>query len=191
MKVQSDVKKRFQFCKIENLKMLMLQLLMLHSLIGANAQNIKVNSNDKNLELNSKTILIDDLINESQKESDLDKTKILSLIKNTQPSLYLNSQGIKKYGDIPVCLYSQSKFLVNNNRIKDGIDFNSVEIIIIKIEDLQDLNSEIDASQFFDFLKLKYIYILSTIECSEKELQKIIKNDHSRFTLLYSIQKPS
>jgi hypothetical protein len=80
---------------------------------------------------------------------------------------------------------------VNNNRIKDGNDFNSLEIIIIKIEDLQDLNSKIDASQFFDFLKLKYIYILSTIECSEKELQKIIKNNNSRFTLLYSIQKPS
>ncbi|CAN1566927.1 hypothetical protein MCEGE10_02953 [Flavobacteriaceae bacterium] len=191
MKAQSDVKKRFQFCKIENLKMLMLQLFVLLSLIDVNAQNLKVNSNDKNLELNSKMILIDNLINESQKETALEKTKILSLIKNTQPSIYLNSEGIKKYGDNPVCLYSQSKFLENNNRIKDGIDFNSVEIIIIKIEDLQDLNSEIDASQFFDFLKLKYIYILSTIECSEKDLQKIIKNNNSRFTLLYSIQKPS
>jgi hypothetical protein len=191
MKAQSDVKKRFQFCKIENLKMLMLQLFVLLSLIDVNAQNLKVNSNDKNLELNSKMILIDDLINESQKETTLEKTKILSLIKNTQPSIYLNSEGIKKYGDIPACLYSQSKFLVNYNRIKEGNDFNSLEIIIIKIEDLQDLNSKIDASLFFDFLKLKYIYILSTIECSEKELQKIIKNNNSRFTLLYSIQKPS
>jgi hypothetical protein len=90
MKAQSDVKKRFQFCKIENLKMLMLQLFVLLSLIDVNAQNLKVNSNDKNLELNSKMILIDDLINESQKETTLEKTKILSLIKNTKPSIYLN-----------------------------------------------------------------------------------------------------
>ena len=80
MKAQSDVKKRFQFCKIENLKMLMLQLFVLLSLIDVNAQNLKVNSNDKNLELNSKMILIDNLINESQKETALEKTKILSLI---------------------------------------------------------------------------------------------------------------
>ena len=66
----------------------------------------------------------------------------------------MNFEGIKKYGELPVCLFSQAKFLVNNNNLKNTENFNSLEIIIIKIEDLQDLNSEIDAYEFFDYSKL-------------------------------------
>ena len=190
MKALENNEKRFQFSKIITLNILVLHFILIVPLI-ANAQKVKVNSNIQNSELNSKTILIDDYFNESQSKNEIDKSKILSIIKNPQPSFYLNFEGIKKYGELPVCLYSQAKFLVNNNNLKNTENFNSLEIIIIKIEDLQDLNSEIDAYEFFDYLKLKYIYILSNIECSEKDIQGIFKNNNYRFTLLYSIKKPS
>lgn len=179
MKAQDKKKNQFQFCNVMTLKMLILHFILLTPLISTKAQNY------------SKIILIDDYFNETQREKNRDDTKILSLIKNTQPSLYLNSEGIKKYGGIPVCLYSQAKYFINNYNLKNDNDFNSLEIIVIKIEDLQDLNSTIDASQFFNFLKLKYIYFVSTIDCSEKDIQNIVKNNNSRFTLLFSIQKPS
>ena len=190
MKARENIKNRFRFSKIITLNMLVLHFILIVPLI-ANAQKEKVNSNTQNSELNSKIILIDEYFNESKSENEIDKTKILNIIKNPQPSFYLNYEGIKKYGEMPICLYSQAKFLVNNNNFKKTENFNSLEIIIIKIEDLQDLNSKIDAYEFYDYLKLKYIYILSTIECKEKDIQGIIKNNNSRFTLLYSINKPS
>ena len=190
MKARENKKKRFQFSKIITLNMLVLNFILVAPLI-ANAQLAKVNSNIQNSEVNSKIILIDDNFNEFQSKNEIDKTKILSFIKNPQPSLYLNSEGLKKYGEMPVCLYSQAKFLVNNFNLKKTENFNSLEIIIIKIEDLQDLNSEIDVYEFYNYLKLKYIYILSNIECTEKDIQGILKNNNSRFNILYSIKKPS
>ena len=188
MKARENNKNRFRFSKIITLNMLVLHFILIVPLI-ANAQKEKVNSNTQNSELNSKIILIDDYFNETQSNNEIDKIK--SIIKNPQPSFYLNSEGIKKYGEMPICLYSQAKFLANNNNLMKSENFNSLEIIIVKIEDLQDLKSEIDAYDFYDYLKLKYIYILSTIECTEKDIQGIIKNNNSRFTLLYSINKPS
>ncbi len=86
---------RLLFFKIYLLRLPTLFFLLL-SLIGVNAQNVKVNSNDKNSELNSKIILIDDVLNDSQKQTALDKTKILSLIKNTQRSLYFALESSNK-----------------------------------------------------------------------------------------------
>ena len=188
MKSRENNKNRFRFSEIITLNMLVLHFILIVPLI-ANAQKVKVISNTQNSELNSKIILIDDYFNETQSNSEIDKIK--SIIKNPQPSFYLNSEGIKKYGEMPICLYSQAKFLVNNNNFKKTENFNSLEIIIVKIENIQDLYSEIDAYDFYDYLNLKYIYILSSIECSEIDIQGIIKNNNSRFTLLYSIKKSS
>lgn len=110
-----------------------------------------------------------------------------SLVYTIQPSVYYNSGIIKTYGDNPRNLYTDISSL--NTISNADISNDNIEIIIIKIDKTSDLNSTIDLSVFSNFTKLKYIYILSSINLVDQDIIKMIQNYNEQYSIFYKVNK--
>lgn len=109
------------------------------------------------------------------------------LLYKVQPSIYFLAGDIKLYGEKPKNLYTGISSL--NNISNAGLLKKNIEIVIIKIDDRNDLNSTIDLNVFSNFYKLKYIYILSSIVLTEQDISKMILNYDEKYSILYKIDK--
>lgn len=116
-------------------------------------------------------------------------SRIEYLIREVQPSIYVSSDIVKKYGENPICLFTDSKSLRPN--IFSNLPQDDIEILIIKINDSVDLNSQIDLSLFANYPKLKYIYILSAVETTENNLLQLVRNNNPNYKVFYNILKAS
>ena len=65
---------------------------------------------------------------------------------------------------------------------------NNIEIVTIKINSPNELNSTIDLSVFSSFKKLKYVYISSNTIINEFILSKMIRNYDEKYTVFYTIE---
>lgn len=112
-----------------------------------------------------------------------------TLIYDLQPSVYFMNGTEKTYGDNPVCLFTdvQSLSAFKNSSLKS----DAIEIITIKIKSEADLNLTIDLSLFSGFPKLKYIYVLSEIKVSEKQIIKLIQNNNPKLNIFFNAVKGS
>lgn len=109
------------------------------------------------------------------------------LLYTVQPSIYFFSGDMKLYGEKPKNLYTEISSL---NRISGvGLLKKNIEMVIIKIDNRNDLNSTIDLNVFSNFYKLKYIYILSSIVITEQDISKMILNYDEKHSILYKIDK--
>jgi hypothetical protein len=109
------------------------------------------------------------------------------LLYTVQPSIYFFSGNMKLFGEKPKNLYTEIPSL---NRISGvGLLKKNIEIVIIKIDSNNDLNSIIDLNVFSNFYKLKYIYILSSIDITEQDLSKMILNYDEQYSIFYKIGK--
>lgn len=109
------------------------------------------------------------------------------LLYTVQPSIYFFSGDMKLYGEKPKNLYTEISSL---NRISGvGLLKKNIEMVIIKIDNRNDLNSTIDLNVFSNFYKLKYIYILSSIVITEQDISKMILNYDEKYSILYKIDK--
>lgn len=109
------------------------------------------------------------------------------LLYTVQPSIYLFSGDMKLYGEKPKNLYTEISSL---NRISGvGLLKKNIEMVIIKIDNRNDLNSTIDLNVFSNFYKLKYIYVLSSIVITEQDISKMILNYDEKHSILYKIDK--
>ncbi len=109
------------------------------------------------------------------------------LLYTVQPSIYFFSGDMKLYGEKPKNLYTEIPSL---NRISGvGLLKKNIEMVIIKIDNRNDLNSTIDLNVFSNFYKLKYIYILSSIVITEQDISKMILNYDEKHSILYKIDK--
>jgi hypothetical protein len=109
------------------------------------------------------------------------------LLYTVQPSIYFLAGEMKLYGEKPKNLYTEISSL---NRISSaGLLKKNIEIVIIKIDDRNDLNSTIDLNVFSSFYKLKYIYLVSSIVITEKDISKMILNYDEQYIILYKIDK--
>jgi hypothetical protein len=109
------------------------------------------------------------------------------LLYTVQPSIYFLAGEMKLYGEKPKNLYTEISSL---NRISSaGLLKKNIEIVIIKIDDRNDLNSTIDLNVFSSFYKLKYIYLVSSIVITEQDISKMILNYDEQYIILYKIDK--
>ena len=114
--------------------------------------------------------------------------RIESLINDIQSAVYVEQDGIKSYGIKPVSLFVDAK---NINKIKLlNIKKEAIEIATIRINNFDDLKSDIDLTTFSEFNNLKYIYIISDIKCNESDIKPIIKSI-GNFIVLYKIANNS
>jgi hypothetical protein len=109
------------------------------------------------------------------------------LVYKLQSSVYFNSGVVKTFGENPKNLYTDIASL-------DGISSASllkknIEIVIIKINSVNDLNSKIDLAVFSDFYKLKYIYIVSSVNTTEQNITKMFLNFDEQYSIFYKIEK--
>ena len=141
-------------------------------LIIFNLFSIAIYSQEKKI---NTLVQYDEFVSNSKSENrNLKSLRIENLINNIQPSIYVESDGLKTYGLKPVSLFTSVKNLSKTKNISSNKE--NIEIVNIRINTFDDLNSDIDLSKFNGFKKLKYIYIVSDIKCNEYDIKPIIKN---------------
>ena len=64
---------------------------------------------------------------------------------------------------------------------------NNIEIVTIKINNSNELNSIIDLSLFSSFKNLKYIHITSNVPASETVISGLAQNFNAKYSVFYSI----
>jgi hypothetical protein len=109
------------------------------------------------------------------------------LVYKLQSSVYFNSGVVKIFGENPKNLYTDIASL--NGISSANLLKNNIEIVIIKINKANDLNSKIDLAVFSDFFKLKYIYIVSSVNTTEESIAKIFYNFDEQYSIFYKIEK--
>ena len=131
----------------------------------------------------------DKFVNESKSHSkDAKHLKIEYLVNNIQPSVYIEFDGVKIYGQKPTSLFTSVK---NFYKISNAnFDKENVEIVNIRISNFDDLKNELDFSKLTNFKKLKYIYIVSDLKCNDTDILQII-NNIGNYTVLYKIAQNS
>lgn len=107
------------------------------------------------------------------------------LVYKLQSSVYFNSGNVKTFGENPRNFYTD---IVSLNKIASASLIKSnIEIVIIKINNSNDLNLNIDLSLFSDFHKLKYIYIVSSVNTTEQNIAKMFRNYDEQYGIFYKI----
>jgi hypothetical protein len=109
------------------------------------------------------------------------------LVYKLQSSVYFNSGVVKTFGENPKNLYTDIASL--NGMSNASLLKNNIEIVIIKINNANDLNSKIDLTVFSDFYKLKYLYIVSSVNTTEQNIVKMIYNYDEQYSIFYKIEK--
>ena len=124
--------------------------------------------------------------NSTSRKSKPENTNLEVLLYDNQPSIYFNSTEIKTLGENPKSFFVEFQNLnklSNSNLLK-----NNIEIVTIKINNLNELNSTIDLSVFSSFKKLKYVHIYSSVDINESILSKMISNYNEKYSVFYTIE---
>jgi hypothetical protein len=124
--------------------------------------------------------------NSSARKSKPEKTNLEKLLYDNQPSIYFNSSEVKTLGENPKSFFvdfQNLNRLNNSNLLK-----NNIEIVTIKINNPNEINSTIDLSVFSSFKKLKYVHIYSSVIINESILSKMIRNYDEKYTVFYTIE---
>ncbi|MGL2963686.1 hypothetical protein ACSVH2_07695 [Flavobacterium sp. RSB2_4_14] len=117
----------------------------------------------------------------------LNVQNVKSLIYNTQPSIYYFSGVEKVYGEKPKNLFTDLNSLSNlNNAISLK---NNIEIITIKLENANQLNSSINLELFSSFKNLKYIYIVSSFDTNAQAIANMIVGINEQYSVFYNVEK--
>lgn len=112
---------------------------------------------------------------------------VKSLIYNTQPSIYYFSGVEKTYGEKPKNLFTDLNSL---NNLNSAISLkNNIEIIIIKLENTNQLNSTINLESFSSFKNLKYIYIISSFDTTAQAIANMIEGSNDQYSVFYNVEK--
>ena len=124
--------------------------------------------------------------NSTARKSKPEKTNLEKLLYDNQPSIYFNSSEVKTIGENPKSFFVEFQ---NLNRLNNSnLLKNNIEIVTIKINNLNELNSTIDLSVFSSFKKLKYVHIYSSVIITESILSKMIRNYDEKYTVFYTIE---
>lgn len=112
---------------------------------------------------------------------------VKSLIYDAQPSTYYFSGVEKIYGEKPKNLFTDLNSL---NNLNSAITLkNNIEIIIIKLENANQLNSTINLELFSSFKNLKYIYIISSFDTTAQAITNMIVGRNEKYSVFYKVEK--
>ncbi len=127
--------------------------------------------------------------NTTQRSANSEATRVMSLAKDPQPSVYFQSGEVKLHGDKPVRLYTNVKAVSSISSRAAGLPKDDIEIVTIKVGSSQELAQGIDLSAFSDFPNLKYIYIQAEGNTSAESIVNAVKNNNPRYSVFYEILK--
>lgn len=111
------------------------------------------------------------------------------LIFDLKPSVYYANGTYKVKGDKPVRVYLDMNSV--RNQISRVPDFDNVEMAIIKIESERDLFSRINLDNLAGFTKLKYVYIVCNVDCTESQVLNSINSSIKNYVIIYNVEKQS
>jgi len=115
-----------------------------------------------------------------------DVKNLEDLISNVQPSVYFYSGNVKTYGEKPKNLFTDLSSL--NQLSNPSILKNNIEIIIISISNSNELNSTLDMSLFSSFKNLKYIYLTSKVNVTDRAISRMIQNNNEKYSVFYKVE---
>jgi hypothetical protein len=113
--------------------------------------------------------------------------QVENLLYKVQPSVYFYSGVVKTYGEKPKNLFTDFRSL--SGLQNPAIAKNNVQIVTIKVA-ANDLSSTIDWSVFSDFPRLKYIYIVSSVNTTAQTINNMAGSyDTEKYKVFYKIDK--
>ena len=115
-----------------------------------------------------------------------DVKNLEDLISNVQPSVYFYSGNVKTYGEKPKNLFTDLSSL--NQLSNPSILKNNIEIIIISISNSNELNSTLDMSLFSSFKNLKYIYLTSKVNVTDRAISRMIQNNNEKYSVFFRVE---
>jgi hypothetical protein len=140
----------------------------------------------------SKSALKANTNNTSQTYTD-DLNKFYDLNYNLKPTIYINNNVIVKApaNEAPVKVKLEDTNSFNILKSYNPL-FETVELIIINVENSSGLNTSIDVSLFQSFTSLKYIYVqCNQFTSSVNQIQNFITNAGSDVTIYFMTLNPS
>ena len=166
------------FACLKNSAFLFLTMILLSGQVFGQSSTVKITDLDSFLKKSKSS---------NQRVLNSDSQHVSDLIYNAQPAVYLSTNDIKEYGDNPTTIYTDISALV---QLKSStLMTDSIEIIIIKINNKSELNSIVDFSTFSDFSNLKYIYFTSAVNVNSDVISKMIKNYTGTYSIFYKVQQ--
>lgn len=166
-------------------KQVYILLLFLSSLV-MNAQATTTRNSSANI-LDEKAFIEALRVKDLSLNSTYSRAKNLEdLLYNIQPSVYLYSGVVNSYGEKPKNLFTSISSLSGINN--PDILRNNIQIATIRIDNPNDLNSNIDLSVFDIFKNLKYIYIISSVDTTALHINSMIQNNNEGYNVFYTIQ---
>ncbi|WP_010229356.1 hypothetical protein [Gillisia marina] len=116
-------------------------------------------------------------------------TPLQVLAYNLVSTVVIENSEIKVFGEQPPLkaelLYNSFNILSTSNA-----QFNKVELLVIKLDSEDQLNTSLDFSKIQGFNNLKYVYFLCPFNCSKSKIENISQGMPLGTTLLYSASIP-
>lgn len=169
-------------------KLLLLLLFVIFNHVSF-AQNISI-IGDQNIIANEiKTFISNHKTSSSisSRSQILDTQNLEELTSKVQPSVYLNNNQINTYGQKPRNLFAD---IASLNQVDNLVSSkNNIEIIIIRINSIIELNTKIDLTLFSNFKKLKYVYVISSVNAKAQDISKMFVNYNEQYSIFYKIDK--
>jgi len=129
---------------------------------------------------------LDSYVN-SLKKNDDSATRLKNLVYEVQPSIYFYEGVVKNYGSNPKSLFTDVKGF--NLLNKQDLSKNDIELITIRVENIQDFQNKIDLSNVGTFPKVKFIYILTTFNYDINSVPKVITNYSDSYVIIFKSDK--
>lgn len=124
--------------------------------------------------------------NQRTKTSVSNSQYVENIVFGIHPGVYYYSGVPKTYGAIPIKLFTDISSI--NNISTANILKADIEIVVIEIKNSSDLNAKIDLLKFSDFSKLKYIYILSSVNTTDQNIANMFLNYNNQYSVFYKIE---
>lgn len=115
--------------------------------------------------------------------------KLQSLLSDVNSAIYFYAGAARAYGDRPECLYTDAASM--GSLQSANIDVNNIKMITIKITSAAQLANSLDLSIFANYPKLRYVYILSSVNSTGDQIVRMVRNPGTGYRIFYSIQKAS
>ena len=115
-----------------------------------------------------------------------DVKNLEDLISNVQPSVYFYSGNVKTYGEKPKNLFTDLSSL--SQLSNPSILKNNIEIIIISISNSSELNGTLDMSLFSSYKNLKYIFLSSKVNVTDRTISRMIQNNNEKYSVFFRVE---
>ncbi len=127
-----------------------------------------------------------------QKEKSQELKSLEKLLEASNSVAYVDKKGVKIYleGEQPVQKIFTTPSYLHNLSTSDKALLSSV-MIKISLQNENDLKGSIDLAKLKQLPNLKYVYILSEVECDiAGVMKKVLKGTNEKLTVFYKVSIP-